>query len=100
MAYREKKCEQCGVVHKKRGRFCSRECSLIANKNRVWTAEQKAAVSAGLSQWHATSDTAELAAYKWASKGLNQEPEPVAPIRDTPLQQGQFVQDGDLWEEC
>ena len=99
MAYKEKTCEQCGVTHKKRGRFCSRACSDVANKGREWTDEQKKAVSDGLSKWHATSDTAAVAVHNWASKGLNQTPEPVAPIKPIDIGAGRFVQDGDLWEE-
>ena len=99
MAYKEKTCEQCGQKHTKRGRFCSRTCSDIAGKNRKWTAEQKQAVSDGLKQWHKTSDTAAVAAYNWASKGLNQTPEPVAPMKPIDLGQGRFVEDGDLWTE-
>jgi len=99
MAYKEKTCEQCGVTHKKRGRFCSRDCSDLANKNRKWTAEQKQAVSAGLSKWHKESDTADVATYKWASKGLNQDPDPVAPMVTRDAGYGRFVEDGDIWEE-
>lgn len=100
MAYKEKICEQCGTKHKKRGRFCSRACSDIANKNRKWTAEQKAAVSAGLQQWHATSDTAAVAAHNYVSKGKNQPPEPVAPPTRLPLDDNQFIAGGDIWTNC
>jgi hypothetical protein len=99
MAYKEKECEQCGVKHTKRGRFCSRACSDEANKGRKWTAEQKAAVSDGLKQWHATSDTAAVAAHNWASKGLNQTPDPVPPMKPIDLGNNRFIQDGDIWEE-
>jgi hypothetical protein len=99
MAYKEKTCEQCGIIHKKRGRFCSRTCSDIAGKNRTWTAEQKAAVTAGLQKWHATSDTAAVAAHNFTSKGINQTPDPVPPQKPIDLGHGRFVEDGDLWEE-
>lgn len=99
MPYKEKTCEQCQQKHTKRGRFCSRTCSDEANKNRKWTAEQKQAVSEGLSKWHATSDTAAVAAHNWASKGLNQTPDPVPPMTRKELPHGKFVQDGDVWEE-
>jgi hypothetical protein len=99
MAYKEKECEQCGTKHTKRGRFCSRECSDIAGKNRKWTKEQKEAVSDGLKQWHATSDTAAVAAYNWASKGKNQSPEPVPPVVHKSIGENQFIAGGDLWTE-
>ena len=100
MAYKEKECEQCGNKHTKRGRFCSRTCSDIAGKNRKWTAEQKAAVSDGLKQWHATSETAQVAVYKWSQQGLNPTPEPVEPPVRAPLADNQFVAGGDVWTEC
>jgi hypothetical protein len=99
VAYKEKTCEQCQQKHNKRGRFCSRACSDEANRGRKWTAEQKQAVSEGLSKWHATSDIAAVAAHNWASKGLNQTPDPVPPMTRKELPHGKFVQDGDVWEE-
>ena len=99
MPYKEKTCEQCHDKHTKRGRFCSRTCSDEANKNRKWTPEQKQAVTDGLQKWHATSETAEVAAHNFVSKGNNKTPEPIAPITKPPLKSNQFVQDGDLWEE-
>ena len=99
MAYKEKTCEQCQAKHTKRGRFCSRACSDEANKNRKWTAEQKKAVSDGLSKWHATSETAEVAKHNFISKRINGEPDPVPPMKPIDLGQGKFVQDGDIWEE-
>ncbi len=100
MAYKEKICENCGNKHTKRGRFCSRVCSDEANRGRKWTTEQKTAVSDGLSRWHATSDTAAVAAHTWASKGKNQPAEPVTPPVRTPIADNQFVADGDLWTNC
>ena len=98
MAYKEKECEQCGTKHTKRGRFCSRACSDIAGKNRKWTAEQKQAVSDGLSKWHKESDTAAVAVHKWSQQGLNPTPDPVAPVKsNNNLANNQFVEDGDLW---
>ena len=99
MAYKEKTCEQCQAKHTKRGRFCSRECSDLANKNRKWTAEQKKAVSDGLSKWHATSETAEVAKHNFISKRNNGEPDPVPPMKPIDLGNNRFVQDGDIWEE-
>ena len=99
MAYKEKTCEQCHAKHTKRGRFCSRACSDEANKNRKWTAEQKKAVSDGLSKWHATSETAEVAKHNFISKRNNGEPDPVPPMKPIDLGNNRFVQDGDIWEE-
>lgn len=99
MAYKEKECEQCHAKHTKRGRFCSRECSDLAGKNRKWTAEQKKAVSDGLQKWHATSETAEVAAHNFVSKGNNKIPDPVPPMKPIDLGNNRFVQDGDIWEE-
>jgi len=100
VAYKEKQCEQCNVMHTRRGRFCSRMCSDVAGKNRKWTAEQKKAVSDGLSKWHATSDIAAVTAHDFISKGKNQPAEPVPPIfPDSTLDEFRFVSDGDLWEE-
>lgn len=100
MAYKEKTCENCGQTHKKRGRFCCRVCSDAANRGRKWTAEQKAAVSEGLSKWHKESDSAAVATYKWSQQGLNPTPDPVAPPVRLPLADNQFVADGDLWTNC
>lgn len=100
MAYKEKTCEHCQQTHKKRGRFCSRTCSDEANKNRKWTDEQKAAVTAGLQKWHATSETAEVAAHNFISKRNNGDPDPIPPMKPIDLGSGRFVQDGDIWEEA
>lgn len=99
MAYKEKECEQCHTKHTKRGRFCSRECSDLANKNRKWTPEQKAAVSDGLKEWHATSDTAAVAAHNFTSRGANKIPDPIPPVVSKNIPDNSFVQDGDLWTE-
>jgi hypothetical protein len=100
MPYKEKTCEQCHDKHTKRGRFCSRTCSDEANKNRRWTPEQKQAVADGLREWHATSETAEVAAHNFISKGNNKTPEPPLPPTAPRIGNKQFVQDGDLWEEA
>ena len=98
MAYKEKECEQCGTKHTKRGRFCSRECSITASKGRTFTAEEKASVSAGLSKWHKESDTAAVAVHKWSQQGLNPTPDPIAPVKsNNNLANNQFVEGGDLW---
>ena len=100
MAYKEKTCENCGKKHTKRGRFCSRECSTVASRGRKWTKEQKEAVSVGLSKWHKTSDTAEVAAHNFISQGRNKTPDPIAPPVRPPLADNQFVAGGDVWTEC
>jgi len=100
MAYKEKECEQCHQKHTKRGRFCSRECSDLANKGRKWTKEQKEAVSAGLSRWHKESDTAAVASHNFISQGLNKSPDPITPPVRAPIEDNQFVADGDLWTNC
>ncbi len=100
MAYKEKICENCGNKHTKRNRFCSRVCSDEANRGRKWTTEQKAAVSAGLTKWHATSETAEVAAHNFISQGKNKTPDPVSPPVRAPIADNQFVADGDLWTNC
>lgn len=100
MAYKEKECEQCHQKHTKRGRFCSRACSDLANKNRKWTPEQKEAVSRGLSKWHATSETAEVAKHNFISAGLNKTPDPVAPPVRLPLEDNQFIADGCVWTDA
>ncbi len=100
MAYKEKTCENCGKTHTKRGRFCSRECSIVASRGRTWTKEQKSAVSDGLKQWHATSETAEVAAHNFISQGKHKTPDPVAPPVRAPIADNQFIAGGDLWTEC
>ena len=95
MAYKEKTCPACGVTHNKRGEYCSRSCG---NKKKH-TAETKAKIAEVKREWHATSDTAQVAAHNFTSKGLNKEAEPVPPQTHTPLGSNQFVEDGDLWTE-
>ena len=95
MAYKEKQCPKCGVMHNKRGEFCSRSCGNV----REWNKDQREAVSSGLRKWHATSDTADVASYNFISKRDNAPPEPVEPPAVKPIGLNQFVQDGDLWTE-
>jgi uncharacterized Zn finger protein (UPF0148 family) len=96
MAYKEKTCPACGTKHKKRGEFCSRSCG---NK-RNHTEDTKEKIAAAKREWHATSETAAVAAHNYTSKRINGEPDPVPPVTPTPVRHNQFVQDGDLWEEC
>lgn len=95
MAYKEKECLKCGVMHNKRGQFCSRSCG----NSRAHTQQQKESMAATKREWHATSDIAAVVAHNYVSKGINGEPEPIAPPVRAPLSNKQFVQDGDLWEE-
>ena len=96
MAYKEKTCPACGVTHKKRGEFCSRSCG---NK-RKHTAETKAKIAEAKREWHATSETAAVVAHEFTSKRINAPDEPVPPQIQSPLRNNQYVEDGDLWEEC
>ena len=100
MAYKEKTCEHCGSKHTKRNRFCSKKCADEANRGRKWTKQQKEAVSSGLKEWHATSDTAAVSAYNFTSKGANKPSEPPLVPSRLPLDNNQFVADGDLWTNC
>lgn len=93
MAYKQKTCPRCGTVHTKRGQYCSRSCGNV----REWNTEQKKAVSDGLKQWHATSDTAAVASHNFTSQGKNKEAEPVPPQVHTGPLHNQFVDGGDLW---
>lgn len=96
MAYKEKTCQKCGVTHKKRGPYCSRSCG----NQKKHTEESKKAISDAKREWHATSDVAAVVAHNYISKRNNGDPDPVPPISPTPVRSNQFVQDGDLWEEC
>jgi hypothetical protein len=95
MAYKEKTCPKCGVTHKKRGEFCSRSCG----NARAMPEYQKESIAAAKREWHATSDTAAVAAHNYTSKGLNKDPDPVAPMVARDAGFGRFVEDGDIWEE-
>lgn len=44
--YREKSCPRCGVTHRRRGPYCSRECGNI----REFTEDQKAEIAAKKSE--------------------------------------------------
>ena len=100
MSYKEKTCPTCGAKHKKRGPYCSRSCG----NSRKHTEEHKRLLSKKTSQWlTGQSDTAEEARLR--IKNTRQEQlgvvtDPVAPPVRVPLSDNQFVQDGDLWEEC
>lgn len=96
MAYKTKTCPACGVQHNKRGEYCSRSCG----NSRKPTQAHKDKIAEAKREWHATSDTAAVVAHNFTSKGLNKEAEPVPPQIHTGPDVGQFVADGDLWEEC
>jgi hypothetical protein len=95
MAYKEKTCPTCGVTHKKRGAYCSRSCG----NTRPMSDAQKESIAAAKREWHATSETAEIAAHNFISQGKNKDPDPIPPQKPIDLGVGRFVQDGDLWEE-
>lgn len=95
MAYKEKECPKCGVKHNKRGQFCSRSCG----NSRAMSEQQKESIAAAKREWHATSETAEVAAHNFTSKRINGNPDPVPPMKPIDLGNNRFVQDGDLWEE-
>ena len=96
MAYKTKTCPKCGTEHNKRGEYCSRSCG----NSRAHTKQQKQKMAETKREWHRTSETAAVVAHNFTSKGLNKEEEPVPPQTYTGPDVGQFVQDGDLWEEC
>lgn len=97
MAYKEKTCPNCGATHNKRGEFCSRSCG----NQRKHTPETKAKLSKKQTEWLTSgNEVAEVAKHNFISKRINGEPDPVAPPVRAPLSDNQFVQDGDLWEEC
>ena len=96
MAYKEKTCPKCGVTHNKRGEFCSRSCG----NTRAHTAESKQAISDAKKQWHATSEVAAVVAHNYTSKRINGAPDPIAPPVRAPLEDNQFIADGDLWTNC
>jgi hypothetical protein len=95
MGYKSKTCPKCGVMHNKRGEFCSRSCG----NTRAHKPETKALLAKKQTEWMTSGDErAEAQVHSFTSLGNNQIPDPVAPIRDN-MGSGRFVQDGDLWEE-
>ena len=96
MAYKEKTCPKCGVVHTKRGEFCSRSCG----NTRAHKPETKVLLAKKQTEWMTSGDDkAEAQVHSFTSLGANQTPDPVPPMRDN-MGSGRFVQDGDLWEEA
>ena len=93
MTYREKTCPTCNKTHKKRGPYCSRSCG----NHRVWTKEQKEVFAEKKREW-LLSDNDKAEVERWRINA-SEEDEPVAPVVEKPLNNGQFVQDGDLWNE-
>ena len=96
MPYKEKTCPVCSKTHKKRGMYCSRSCG----NTRAMPEHQKEAIAAAKKEWHATSDIAAVTVYNYISKANNAAPEPVAPPTKVPLDDNQFVADGDVWTNC
>ena len=96
MGYKSKTCPKCGVVHNKRGEFCSRSCG----NSRPLTREQKKKIGEAKSAWLTSgSDEAEVAVHNFVSQGTNKTPDPVAPIVPIDVGYKRYVEDGDLWEE-
>lgn len=94
MAYKQKTCPKCGTVHNKRGEFCSRSCG----NSRKPTEEHKQKLAEVKRAWiYSDSDAAEES--RWRINN-HDAPEPIAPPTKSPIKSNQFVQDGDLWEEC
>lgn len=97
MAYKEKQCPKCGVKHNKRGEYCSRSCG----NQKKHTEETKAKLSEKQREWMTSGDDrAEVQKHNYISKRNNGDPDPIPPVTPTPVRNNQFVQDGDLWEEC
>lgn len=59
--YREKECPRCGVLHRRRGPFCSRECGNV----REFTEEQKQEIARKISEKNSEHQlTPEAAAHR------------------------------------
>ena len=96
MAYKEKTCPKCGTKHKKRGVYCSRSCG----NQKGHTTETRELLSKRQTEWLTSGDErAEVAVHNFVSKGANKPSEPVGIPTRSPLQNNQFVSDGDLWTE-
>lgn len=96
MAYKPKSCPACGIVHTKRGEYCSRSCG---NKKKH-TAETKAKIAEGKREWlNSGNDAAEVEKHNFISKRNHGDPDPVPPQVHGPLGINQYVEDGDLWTE-
>ena len=97
MAYKEKVCPKCGVKHNKRGEFCSRSCG----NSRSMSAEHKAKIGKKKSEWLTSgNEIAEVQKHNYISQRINAEPDPVSVPTRLPLEDNQFVADGDVWTNC
>ena len=97
MGYKQKECPACGVKHNKRGQFCSRSCG---NK-KPHTEETRQLLSQKQTQWLTSGDEkAEVAVHNFVSKGSHKPSEPPPVPSRLPLDNNQFVADGDLWTNC
>jgi hypothetical protein len=97
MAYKEKTCPKCGKKHTKRGEYCSRSCG----NQKKHTAETKQLLSKKQTAWLTSeNDKAEVAKHNFISKRINGEPDPIAPPVRVPIEDNQFIADGDLWTNC
>ena len=92
MSYREKECLHCGTKHRKRGPYCSRSCG----NHRTWTKKQKEVFSEKKKEYLYNTDEGEVE--RW-QVNASIEDAPIPPRQRQELQYGQFVEDGDIWEE-
>ena len=94
MPYKEKTCPKCHAKHNKRGVYCSRSCG----NQKQHTESAKQAIATTQAIRHASGDeVAEEQRYALAK--VNGAIDPIIPPSKKPIQNNQFVQDGDLWTE-
>ena len=94
MPYKEKTCPKCHAKHNKRGVYCSRSCG----NQKQHTESAKQAIATTQAIRHASGDeVAEEQRYALAK--VNGAIDPLIPPSKKPIQNNQFVQDGDLWTE-
>jgi hypothetical protein len=93
MSYREKECPHCGTKHRKRGPYCSRSCG----NHRTWTKKQKEVFSEKKREYLYNTDEGEVE--RWQINNQHVEDELIQPQVTQELEYGQFVEDGDIWEE-
>lgn len=110
--YKKKKCERCGKIHRKRGKYCSQSCA----SRKPASETRKARISDSIREYYRTEDGIAKTQRQsgWAS-ALNQfkhgysleRPEALSesdyyievPTERPTLRDNQFIEGGDLWEE-
>lgn len=98
--YREKTCPKCGVIHRRRGPYCSRSCAM---SSRIVSDETKQKHSENNKKRYEdkTSDAyldnlENIKAAAKKSKGIN--PDPIPPqFRNEYIDDNHFVSGGDYW---